>query len=148
VTAHDQGRRRAVEPTVFSNVERRSTRPTDRRAEPDPIAVVGHHLAVVAVDGASDEMERGLDPAFRLHLDGLHTDRHGYQALVGARWAAEGDRPPLDVVGNVALGPVVTAAIAPRGIAHFRVDAGLIAEAWITSDWNTWLDPLHADRLI
>jgi len=106
------------------------------------IDVVLNHLATVAVDGAGPDMADTMAADFSLHIDGYTTDRNGYLALVAARWAVEGDRPPLDVLTNQATGAVVTAALVPRSVAHFRVDRGVVCEAWLTTDWSQWLSPL------
>lgn len=103
------------------------------------VDVVCRHLALVAVDGATDDVAATVSPGFRLHLDAMETDRWGYLALIAARWAAEGDRPPLDVVRHTVSGEMVTVAIAPRAVAHFRTRGDLIDELWLTCDWRQWV---------
>ena len=68
---------------------------------------------------------------FRLHVDGLTTDVGGYLALIEARWAAEGDRPPLDVTSASQQPSVVTIAIEPRCTMHVRVEDDALVEMWI-----------------
>ena len=63
-------------------------------------------------------------------------------SMIAARWATDGPRPPLDVVGGHAGGDFVTVTVAPRCVAHFRVCDERIAEAWMTSDWRRWTTPL------
>jgi hypothetical protein len=99
---------------------------------------VCRHLALVAIDGATDEVADGLDAGFRLHLGHACTDRWGYLALIEANHAAHGARPPLDVVAASASGDFVTARLEPRCLAYVRLAGGLIAELWIVVDWNAW----------
>ncbi len=94
--------------------------------------MVCRHLALVAVDGATDEVAATLTPDFRLHVDATTTDRWGYLALIAARWAAEGTRPPLDVIGDHVSGDHVAVDIAPQCIARFHVCGERISEAWMT----------------
>jgi hypothetical protein len=108
------------------------------------VDVVYQHLALVAVDGAGASVAETLHPQFRVHVDGLSTDAGGYLALIEARWAVEGVRPPLDVTRASSRPAVVTVVIEPHCIIHVRVDEGLLAEMWITADWRRWLDWLDA----
>ncbi|MFT3853451.1 MAG: hypothetical protein QM733_12035 [Ilumatobacteraceae bacterium] len=108
------------------------------------VDVVCQHLALVAVDGAGPSVEATLHPDFRVHLDGLTTDATGYLALIEARWAAEGFRPPLDVT-RVSAGPTIASvAIQPHCMLHVRLDGDLLAEMWITADWRQWITWLDA----
>ncbi|MFV0307816.1 MAG: hypothetical protein ACK5OX_08745 [Desertimonas sp.] len=111
---------------------------------PDPLEVVGRHLAMVAVDGATDEVASTMTPDMCCSIDDLTTDRNGYLALIAARWAAEGARPALEVRRNTARGALVTVALAQRGLAYFQVENGLIRTLRLTTDWNRWLSPLHS----
>ena len=116
--------------------------PVQRVHERRALDVVCEHLALVAVDGAGPSVADTLLPGFTLHLGDLITDAGGYLALIAARWAAEGERPPLEVLRNVVRGRFVTVALAPRTVAHFRVERGAVESLWITSDarhWLTWL---------
>ena len=49
------------------------------------VDAVCHHLALVAIYAATDEVALTLDPAFKLYIDGMATDRWGYVALIEAR---------------------------------------------------------------
>jgi hypothetical protein len=100
------------------------------------VDVVCHHLALVAIDGAGTSVQATLHPEFRLHVDGLTTGAGGYLALIEARWAAEGERPPLDVMKASLQPSVVTLAIEPHCMVHVRVADDLLAEMWITADWR------------
>ncbi len=111
------------------------------------VDVVCRHLALVAVDGAGATVAATLDPSFQLHVDGLTTDAAGYLALIDARWAAEGDRPPLDVVAATPQRSMVTVSIEPRCMAHMRVEDEVLVEMWITSDWRRWISGLDAGLL-
>ncbi len=106
--------------------------------------VVYQHLALVAVDGPGQSVAETLHPGFRVHIDGLTTDAGGYLALIEARWSVEGPRPPLDVTRASARPTLVSVVIEPRCLLHVRVDDGLLAEMWITADWQRWLDWLDA----
>jgi hypothetical protein len=108
----------------------------------DRRSFVCRHLALVAVDGSSAEVADTLTPDFLLHIDTTTTDRWGYLALIDARWATEGPRPPLDVVGDRQRGDFVTVTVAPHCLAHFRVPGDRIAEVWMTPDWRVWAEPL------
>src|SRR5262245_6758499 len=85
------------------------------------VSTVCRHLALVAIEGATDEVALTLDPGFRLHVDRLDTDRSGYLALIAANHAAQPARPPLDVVTAYGRGHFVTARLEPHCIAHFRM---------------------------
>lgn len=102
------------------------------------VSSVCRHLALVAIDGATDEVALTLDPSFRLHIDSIDTDRWGYLSLIEANHAAHGPRPPLDVVTAIGTGRFVIARLEPRCIAHYRLVDGLITEAWMTTDWHVW----------
>lgn len=104
------------------------------------VSAVCRHLALVAIDGATDEVADTLAADFRLHVDGVDTDRWGYLSLIEANHAAHGTRPPLDVVTAHGAGHFVTTLLEPRCIAYFRVAGGAIAGAWITTDWHVWRD--------
>jgi hypothetical protein len=119
--------------------ERRRT-PTARSA----ISTVCHHLALVAIDGATDEVALTLDASFRLHIDRTVTDRWGYLALIAANHAAHGTRPPLDVTTAQICGEYVMASLEPRCLAYFRLAGEFIAELWITVDWNEWTNGVWA----
>jgi hypothetical protein len=106
--------------------------------------VVVRHLALVAVDGAGGSVAETLHPDFRLHLDGTTTDASGYLALIEARWAIEGDRPPLDVTRATTKSPMVAVVVEPHCMVHVRVERDLLAEMWITTDWRHWLSWLDA----
>jgi len=95
--------------------------------------LVVRHLALVAVDGAGASVAETLHPAFRLHLDDFTTGASGYLALIEARWAAEGARPPLDVTSASSRPASVSVAIEPRCTVEVRIEGGLLAEMWITS---------------
>lgn len=103
------------------------------------VDVVYQHLALVAVDGAGPSVADTLHPDFCVHVDGLTTDASGYLALIEARWAVEGNRPPLDVTRASARPSLVSVVIEPHCMVHVRVDDGLLAEMWITADWRRWL---------
>ncbi len=109
-------------------------------AERDPalVDVACHHFALVAIDGASDETALTISPSFRLHIGTLDTDRTGYLALIAARHAAHGERPPLDVLHLCTRGNVVTAHLEPRCLAHLRVEDDVVSEMWLTPDWDEW----------
>src|SRR5262245_37143472 len=101
--------------TILDRVSRARTRVggtrRQRRESADDLGRVSlshalHHLAVLAIEGASDELAGTLDTAFELEVDGLVTDRDGYFALVEADGATHQTRPPLDVVSAVARGEV------------------------------------------
>lgn len=111
------------------------------------LGVVLEHLALVAIDGAGDSVMATLDDGFRLHLDGITTDATGYLVLLSARWAAEGDRPPLDVMATSESGDMVTVSIEPHCLAHVRVIDGRIRELWLTADWRQWVAWLHTGEL-
>jgi hypothetical protein len=102
------------------------------------LSTVCHHLALVAVDGASDEVALTLCPTFELHTRCLSTDRWGYLALLDANRALSSTRSPLDVVSGVAHGAFVSVGLVPRCLAHFRLAGEQIAELWLTRDWSTW----------
>ncbi len=112
----------------------------DEGANPDRrnLSTVCHHLALVAIDGATDEVALTLDPTFVLYLDGASTDRWGYLALVEANRALSPTRPPLDVRNAASQGDFVTVGLEPRCLAHFRVVDDLIVRLWMTADWNVW----------
>lgn len=110
----------------------------DRETEWHHVSVVCRHLALVAIDGATDEVALTLSPGFRLHLDDLDTDRAGYLALIAANHASQPSRPPLDVVTASAAHGIVTACLEPRCLAHFRIVSGTIREMWLTTDWQVW----------
>jgi len=99
---------------------------------------VCQHLALVAIDGATNEVALTLDPAFRLHVDGADTDRWGYLSLIEANHAAHVARPPLDVEDAYTFGDFVMARLSPRCLAHFRVIDDAIVELWMTVDWQQW----------
>jgi len=107
--------------------------------ETDLVDVASRHLALVAVDGAASTVADTLAPGFRLHVDGLTTDGGGYLALIAARWAVEGPRPPLDVMATAPYASVVTLSIEPHCMIHIAVEDELITEMWITSDWRRWM---------
>lgn len=96
------------------------------------------HLALVAVDGATDEVALTLSPTFELHLDGLDTDRAGYLALIAANHAAHSIRPPLDVIRTVAAPSSVTALLHPAIVLHARIHHETITSMWITERPDTW----------
>lgn len=104
------------------------------------VSTVCRHLALVAIDGATDEVALTLDPTFRLHIDGVDTDRWGYLALIEANHAAHGTRPPLDVATAIGTGHFVITRLEPRCIAYYRLVDGLITESWMTADWHVWRD--------
>ncbi len=106
-----------------------------------------HHMALVAIDGATDEVALTLATSFRLHLDRAVTDRWGYLALIDANVAVHGPRPPLDVLRASGSGQFVTLAVEPRCLIHMRIAAGLIAEMWMTTDWGRWTAGLGDDLL-
>jgi hypothetical protein len=114
----------------------------------DRLGVVCRHLALVAIDGATDEVASTMTADFRLHVEGTTTDRWGYLALIDARWAAEGPRPPLDVLGDHVSGDQVAIGVAPHCLAHFGVRDELISEVWMTPDWRPWTVPLAIDRTV
>ena len=106
------------------------------------ISTVCQHLALVAIDGATDEVAATLAPDFRLHLGGVDTDGTGYLALIEANHAAHGTRPPLDVQSAVGTGHSGWARLEPVCLAHFRIGDDKISELWIATDWRDWLlDP-------
>src|SRR5262245_58047102 len=103
------------------------------------VDAVCHHLALVAIDGATQELADTMTEAFELHLDGLDTDRSGYFALIDANHASfPGGRPPLDVVTVFGFREFVTARLEPSCLAYFRVEGLRLAEMWMTIDWQTW----------
>lgn len=116
--------------------------PTEFEAALNAHAADGWRLAegFMAVDGATAETASSLAPAFRLRVESLTTDAVGYLALVGARWASEGPRPPLEVVKELDEGDAVTVLMAPRTVAHFRVRDEQITELWMTSECGRWAD--------
>ncbi len=75
------------------------------------LSTVCRHLALVAVDGASDEVALTPAPDFCLHLAHVDTDRWGYPALIDADWATYSTRPPLDVRTAVPHREFVTVAL-------------------------------------
>lgn len=105
------------------------------------------HLALVAIDGATDEVAATLTPGFRLHLDGIDSDQAGYFSLIDANRAAHAGLPPLDVVRIHGSHQFVTALLEPRCLAHYRFEGDLIAELWMTIDWTTWQHWLHTQTL-
>lgn len=117
----------------------RATRATTA-AEQANLSAVCRHLALVAVDGATGEVAATLTPDFRLHADTLDTDRSGYLALIAANHAAHVTRPPLDVAHAEVRREFVTVRLDPHCIAHYRLRDGIIAEAWMTTDWRIWRD--------
>lgn len=104
------------------------------------VSTVCRHLALVPIDGATDEVALALDPSFQLHIDSVDTDRWGYLALIEANHAAHGTRPPLDVTTAIGTGNFVITRLEPRCIAHYRLADHLITEAWVTTDWHIWRD--------
>lgn len=108
--------------------------------EKSNLSAVCRHLALVAIDGATDEVANTMMPGFRLHVDTIDTDRGGYLTLIAANHAAHGTRPPLDVTAAYATGRFVMTRLEPRCFVHFRLVDGVIAEAWMTTDWHTWRD--------
>lgn len=102
------------------------------------VDIVCRHLALVAIDGATDEVALTLAPGFRLHIDGLDTDRWGYLSLIEANHAAHATRPPLDVLTAWPCGEHVSLRLEPRCIMHVRIRDGVLVEMWITSDWHIW----------
>lgn len=96
------------------------------------------HLALVAIDGATDEVALTLSPTFELHLDGLDTDRAGYLALIAANHAAHGNRPPLDVIRTLATSSSVTALLHPAVVLHAQIHDETITRMWITDRTDTW----------
>ncbi len=108
------------------------------------VDLVCRHLAMVAIDGASEEVAATLSDDFALHVDQLDTDRWGYLALIDANHAAHGTtRPPLDVTTIQGNTTSVTARLEPLCVAHYRLDGAAIAEAWMTTDWRVWRDWLQ-----
>ena len=98
------------------------------------LSTVCHHLAVLAIEGVTEELALTLDPSFSLHLDHVDTDRWGYLALIDAERAISSIRPPLDVRDAITRGEFVTVALEPRCLAHFRVAESVIAELWMTRE--------------
>src|SRR6478609_709356 len=92
------------------------------------VDVVCHHLALVAVDGAGESVLSTRHPEFRLHVDGLTTGAGGYLALIEARWAVEGERPPLDVTRTSEHPSTVTVAIEPACVLRVRVAQDRLVE--------------------
>lgn len=106
--------------------------------------VVNRHLALVAVEGAVDEVTATLASGFRLHVEDCSTDRHGYLALIAARWAAEGDRPPLEVGQRAVSDRSAIVVLGERTAAYVRVEDALIAEIRMTNEWRRWADWVEA----
>lgn len=120
-------------PTTAGDSKERRRLDTDR---------VCRHLALVAIDGATDEVLDTMSPDFRLHLDGGDTDRTAYLALIEANHAAHGDRPALDVVRTVARNGFVTAFLDSSWVAHFELGPDSIEQLWMAPHWQTgerWL---------
>jgi hypothetical protein len=121
-------------------------RAQSRETESRSLSTVCRHLALVAVDGATDEVALTLDPGFVLHLNGVSTDRWGYLALIEANRALHATRPPLDVRTASARRRFVTVSLIPRCVAHFQLEDELIVRLWMTPDWRVWSDwLLHHD---
>jgi hypothetical protein len=97
------------------------------------VDVVCHHLALVAVDGAGESVLATLHPEFRFHVDGLTTGASGYLALIEARWAVEGERPPLDVTSASQQPSTVLVTIEPRCTMHVRVEDDALVEMWLSA---------------
>lgn len=98
----------------------------------DAVRATYRHLALVAVDGATDEVAATLSPDFTLRIGGLVTDRWGYLSLIAGRWACEGPRPPLHATRHV-VGPGDVSVLLDSGtIAHFQVRSSLIRTLRLT----------------
>jgi hypothetical protein len=110
------------------------------------VSTVHEHLALVAVEGATDGATHLLAPDFTLYLDGVTTDRSGYLALIEANDALSSGHATLIVRSAVACGDFVTVSLRPTCVAHFQLTDGLISRAWMTSDrdvWTAWLKRYH-----
>lgn len=103
----------------------------------EQLSVVCRHLALVAIDGPSPEVEATLDPGFVLSMDGMRLSAASYLALVEANHAAHPVRPPLEVIAGSSVADFVTVLLDGHGISRFRLKGALIEQIWLA-----WSEPL------